>query len=103
MTIIKKRNKMNKIKDLFSTLHDRWKAKTPLIFSRIIKLAMAISTIAIAIQTALVTAGADIPEWWSAIFPYFVGAGAGMAAVAKLTQQYDRNGNPVKTNKRKKQ
>lgn len=94
---------MAKIKSLFIMLRDRWKAKTPLIFSRIIKLAMAISTIAIAIQTALVTAGADIPEWWSTIFPYFVGAAAGMVAVAKLTQQYDRNGNPVKTNKRKKQ
>lgn len=94
---------MAKIKSLFIMLRDRWKAKTPLIFSRIIKLAMAISTIAIAIQTALVTAGADIPEWWSTIFPYFVGTAAGMVAVAKLTQQYDRNGNPVKTNKRKKQ
>jgi len=92
---------MNKIKGLFGTLHDRWKAKTPLIFSRIIKIAIAISTIAIAIQTALVTAGAEIPEWWSSVFPYFVGAGAGMAAVAKLTQQYDNEGNPVKTSKKK--
>ena len=89
------------MKKLFETLHDRWKAKTPLIFSRIIKIAIAISTIAIAIQTALVTAGAEIPEWWSSVFPYFVGAGAGMAAVAKLTQQYDNEGNPIKTSKKK--
>lgn len=89
------------MKNLFIVLRDRWRAKTPFIFSRIIKIAIAISTIAIAIQTALVTAGAEIPEWWSSVFPYFVGAGAGMAAVAKLTQQYDNEGNPVKISKKK--
>ncbi len=88
---------------MFKELYSRWKAKTPLLFSGIIKVAVGCSTVAIAIQTALVTAGANIPEWWTAIFPYFVGVGAGMAAVAKLTQQYDRNGNPIQTDKHKKQ
>lgn len=83
-------------------LRDRWKSQTPLVFSRIIKVAMALSTTAIAIQTALMTAGAEIPDWWLSIFPYFVGIGAGMAAVAKLTQRYDSEGNPIKTNKNKK-
>ena len=94
---------MNPIKSLFDLLYDRWKAKTPLLFSRIIKIAMALNTIAIAIQTALVAAGADVPEWWASVFPYFVGFGAGMAAVAKLTQQYDSDGNPIKSDKRKKE
>lgn len=81
---------------LFRTLKDRWQAKTPLIFSRIIKLAVGVSTVSIAIQTALSTINADIPEWWSASLPYFVGAGAGAASVAKLTQQYDRNNRPIR-------
>ena len=89
------------MKKLFKTLHNRWKAKTPLIFSRIIKISVSVSTVAIAIQTALVTAGAEIPGWWATVFPYFVGAGAGMAAVAKLTQQYDSNGKPIKNYKKK--
>ena len=77
-------------------LRDRWKAKTPVIFSNIIRVAVGCSSIAVAIQTALVTAGVNIPEWWSSAFPYLVGMGAGMAAVAKLTQQYDHNGNPIR-------
>ena len=96
------KNKMGKISRLFKELCERWRAKTPLLFSDIIKVAVGCSTVAIAIQTALVTAGADIPEWWSSIFPYFVGAGAGMATVAKLTRQYDENGDPIKPNNKKR-
>lgn len=84
------------------TLRERWKARTPIIFSKIIKIAVGISCVAIAIQTALITAGSEIPEWWSTIFPYMIGAGAGMSAVAKLTQQYDENGNPIQNEKQQK-
>lgn len=93
---------MKEIASLFRELRDRWRAKTPAIFSGIIKVSIGCSTIAMAIQTALVTAGAEVPEWWASMFPYFVGAGAGMAAVAKLTQQYDRHGNPIRKRKRNK-
>lgn len=88
---------MNK---LFLTLRNRWQAKTPLIFSRIIKIAVGISTVSIAIQTALTASGASVPEWWEFIFPYFVGAGAGMATIAKLTQQYDKDNNPIRKPKK---
>lgn len=81
---------------MLETLKERWTARTPIIFSKIIRFAMSISCVAIAIQTALVTAGAEIPEWWGIVFPYMVGAGAGASAVAKLTQQYDKDGNPIK-------
>ena len=84
------------MRKLFRTLRDRWQAKTPLIFSRIIKLAVGISTVSVAIQTALSAINADTPEWWSVSLPYFVGAGAGAASVAKLTQQYDRNRRPIR-------
>lgn len=85
---------------LFRTLRDRWQARTPLIFSRIIKLAVGISTVAVAIQTALSAVNADVPEWWSASLPYLVGAGAGAASVAKLTQQYDKNNRPIHRKKK---
>lgn len=88
------------MKKLFLTLRNRWQAKTPLIFSRIIKIAVGMSTVAVAIQTALTAAGAAAPEWWDIVFPYFVGAGAGMATIAKLTQQYDKDNNPIQKKKR---
>lgn len=81
---------------IFKELHDRWKAKTPLLFSRIIKIAMSIGVTAAAIQTALMELGVESPEWWVKVLPYLVGAGAGASAVAKLTQQYDKDNKPIK-------
>lgn len=80
---------------IFKNLRTRWKAKTPRIFKWIIKIALSISGVSIAIHSALMTAGANEPEWWMGIYPYLVGVPAGMAAVAKITQTYDNNGNPI--------
>ena len=90
------------MKRLFSTLKSRWKAKTPLIFSRIIKLSIGTSSTALAIHAAISTAGVEAPDWWTSALPYLIGAGAGAGAVAKLTQQYDSHGNPVRKIKTKK-
>ena len=84
------------MKKLFIILRDRWMAKTPLIFSRIIKIAMGIGMTAAAIQAELIRTGAETPDWWVNILPYLVGAGAGASAVAKLTQQYDKDNKPVR-------
>jgi hypothetical protein len=35
----------------------------------------------------MTAAAATPPEWWIKIYPYLVGAAAGMAAVAKLTRE----------------
>ena len=86
---------MTKIRELFVILRNRWKAKTPLIFKRIIKLSIGIGLTAAAIQTSIVSAGLDAPEWWMKILPYLIGAGAGASTVAKLTQQYDQDNNPI--------
>ena len=89
------------MKKLFLTLHDRWQAKTPLIFRRIIKIAITLSTSAIAIHTTCTSINVDEPEWWLRAMPYLVGMGIGAGAVAKLTQQYDKDNNPVKKDKKK--
>ncbi len=83
------------MKELITTLYNRWKAKTPIIFKRIIKLSIGISTVALAIHSAITSLGLEVPEWWLDVLPYLVGAGAGAGAVAKLTQQYDEDGNPM--------
>ena len=87
------------MKKLFCTLRDRWKAKTPILFSRIIKLSIGIGAAAAAIQTAFNTNSIEAPAWWLRVMPYLVGAGAGASVVAKLTQQYDKNNNPIRKDK----
>jgi len=73
----------------------RWRAKTPKLFKKIIRLALSISGLAVAIHGALASAGAAPPEWWNIIYPYLIGVPAGMASVAKITQTYDKEGNPI--------
>lgn len=86
---------MTQVRELFRVLRRRWKAKTPLIFSRIIKLSVGIGLTAAAIQTAITSAGIDAPDWWVKVLPYLIGAGAGASTVAKLTQQYDQDDNSI--------
>lgn len=68
---------------------ERWYAHTPKFFKNIIYIAIIISTSAIGIQTTLISTGSSIPEWWEQVYPYLIGIGAGMSAVAKLTREYD--------------
>ena len=84
-----------KLRRFVSEAKRRWKAKEPLVFKRVLNICLAISATAIAVHTALVGAGANEPEWWTAVYPYLVGIPAGAAAVAKFTRTYDSNGNPV--------
>lgn len=68
-------------------IRQRWKAKMPKFFKWIVGLGSGIAAVALAIQMSLNSAGANIPDWWTTLYPYLIGAGAGMSAVAKLTQE----------------
>ena len=83
----------------FRDARNRWKAKTPLAFKRVIKTCLGISSTALAVNMALQAGGAAEPEWWGVVYPYLIGFPAGMAAVAKFTQTYDSNGHPVSPEK----
>lgn len=76
------------MKVLYQTIIDRWKASVPVFFQWIIGLGTGVAGVALAIQTALTSAGATIPDWWEALYPYLIGIGAGMTATAKLTQKH---------------
>ena len=67
----------------------------PKFFKVILGVCALISGTAIAVNTAIVTAGGMIPDWWSVIYPYLVGVPAGAAFVAKFTQAYGKDGEPV--------
>ena len=73
---------------------ERWYANTPKFFKNIMYVAIIISTSAVAIQTTLIATNSIIPNWWETAYPYLIGAGVGMTAVAKLTREYkDDNAN----------
>lgn len=76
------------MKKIIKTIYDRWRAETPKFFHWVMGIAVSGSGVAIAVHTSLVSSGAEIPNWWSTIYPYLIGFGAGMTAVAKLTQKH---------------
>lgn len=72
---------------IFDILKERCQAKSPKIFQWILRTSLAVSGVALAINTALMAGGAIMPLWWSLVYPYLIGVGAGAAAVAKLTRE----------------
>jgi hypothetical protein len=80
------------MKKFFILLRQRWKADTPQFFKGVVRVGLSISAVSVAIHAAVVGAGATEPEWWSVAYPYLVGVPAGMAAIAKLTKEDNKNG-----------
>ena len=83
------------MKKFWNTLSSRWSNSMPKFFSRICWACSLISGTALAVNTAITAGGGTTHEWWNDIYPYLLGIPAGMAFVAKFTQNYDKNGNPV--------
>ena len=77
---------MKKVSLWWQVIASRWEATTPKFFKWVVRIALSVSAVAIAIHVALVSGGATEPAWWTDIYPYLIGVPAGMAAVAKMTR-----------------
>ena len=75
------------VKKTTITAWRRWRAQMPTFFRNVCACSSLISGAAIAINTAMTAAGAEIPQWWAAAFPYFVGVPAGIAFCSKFTSK----------------
>ena len=82
-----------KVKKAGNTLAHRWRNAMPVFFRRVFWLCSMVSGMAIAINTAITSAGIIPHSWWQDICPYLIGIPAGMAFCAKFTQTY--HGRPV--------
>jgi hypothetical protein len=86
---------MKSMKDFWSLLKHRWTNAMPKFFARICWVCALISGTALAVNTAITAGGGTTHEWWNDLYPYLLGIPAGMAFVAKFTQNYDKAGNPI--------
>lgn len=76
------------MKKVINIIIERWKAQVPKFFKWVMGIGTSVAAVALAIQMALDSGGAIIPEWWEKLYPYLIGIGAGMTASAKFTQQH---------------
>lgn len=76
-----------------SALGRRWRNTMPRFFRVIFWACSLVSGTALAVNTAIIAGGGTAHEWWTDVYPYLLGIPAGMAFVAKFTQQY--NGKPI--------
>ena len=84
---------MGKLKSFWQVLSHRWKNTMPKFFRIVFWVCALVSGTALAVNTAIISAGGIPHEWWSDLYPYFIGIPAGMAFVCKFTQQY--HGKPI--------
>lgn len=85
-----------RIKAMFRLMRCRWTATTPKLFRTIGNVATGAGSVALAIHVALTGAGYQEPGILSNIFMTLIGLSAGVAALAKFTQSYDKDGVPVR-------
>lgn len=79
----------------FNMIRQRWTNSMPKFFKVILCVSALVSGTALAVNTAIVAGGGVTPEWWNDIYPYLLGIPAGAAFVAKFTQTYGKDGEPV--------
>lgn len=84
------------------TARTRWHNVMPRFFKKVAIVCSAISASALAVNGGFLSVGAEVPEWWADIYPYLIAFPAGMAVLAKFTQAYDKNGNPISPEKEEK-
>ena len=75
------------MKKLILELKSRWKTESPLFFKKVMKVSVFISGMALAMQLAMDSSGANKPTWWVNVYPYLIAIPAGIAACAKLTKE----------------
>lgn len=63
----------------------RWGKTMPKFFKSVMWLCGLVSGTALAVNTALMTAGVQPHEWWTDIFPYLIGIPAGAMFACKFT------------------
>lgn len=74
-----------KIKKTGNEAVRRWQEKMPKFFRWMMCLCALISGTALAVNTAVLAAGAQPHEWWVDVFPYLIGVPAGVMFCAKFT------------------
>lgn len=79
-----------------NVLRQRWNNAMPKFFKRMMWICGLVSGTALAANEAMELAHIEPHQWWIDIRAYFIAVPAGAMFACKFTQNYDRDGNPVK-------
>lgn len=87
---------MKTMKDFWKELKARWRNAMPQFFKRMMWICGLISGTALAAHESMELAHIQPHDWWIDIEPYLVAVPAGAMFACKFTQNYDRDGKPIK-------
>ena len=68
-----------------SEIVERWHRKMPRFFYWLTVIASGVLFVAVTIHLTVESSGANHVAWWQDVYPYIVGASAGVIAVCKFT------------------
>lgn len=68
-----------------SEIVERWNKKMPRFFYWVTVIAAGVLFVSVTIHLTVESAGAMHVDWWREIYPYLVGASAGIIAICKFT------------------
>lgn len=87
---------MKTMKDFWKEMKTRWQNAMPRFFKRMMWICGLISGTALAAHESMELAHIQPHAWWLDIEPYLVAVPAGAMFACKFTQNYDRDGKPIK-------
>ena len=87
---------MKTVGEFWKELKTRWQNAMPRFFRRMMWVCGLISGTALAAHESMALAGIQPHAWWLDIEPYLVAVPAGAMFACKFTQNYDRNGDPIR-------
>lgn len=87
---------MANMNQFWKILKSRWQNAMPKFFRRMMWICGLISGTALAAHESMELAHIQPHEWWLDIEPYLVAVPAGAMFACKFTQNYDRDGHPLK-------
>lgn len=94
--------RMVRYKAFMRLMRGRWTARMPRLFRHVSVACAFVSGGALAVNTAMEAGHAVAPDWWVRIYSFLLGAPALVMFILKFTQEYDKDGKPVRNVKKVK-
>lgn len=75
------------MKKVLSSIISRWKAETPRIHKRIIRISACVFSVSSFVMATMVACNASPSDWFEKVYPYIIGITAAIAGYSKFQKE----------------